>query len=82
MNEHNVVSSMSRRGNSLDNTMTERFFRSLKSELVNYRRYQTCHQVIADIIDYIESFYNRKRRHTKLGNLSTKQYDQRKLKTA
>ncbi len=82
MKEHNVVSSMSRRGNCLDNAVTERFFRSLKSERVNYRRYQTRHQAIADIIDYIEPFYNQKRRQTKLGNLSPEQYEQRKLKTA
>lgn len=67
MKEHNVVSSMSRRGNCLDNAVTERFFRSLKSERVNYRRYQTRHQAIADIIDYIEPFYNQKQRHTVLG---------------
>ena len=82
MREQDIISSMSRRGNCLDNAVTERFFRSLKSERVNYRRYQTRYQAIADIIDYIEPFYNQKRRHTKLGNLSPEQYEQKKLKTA
>ena len=82
MRENNIVSSMSREGNCLDNAVTERFFRSLKSERVNYRRYQTRHQAIADIIDYIEPFYNQKRRHAKLGNISPVQYEQRNLKTA
>ena len=40
--------------------------RSLKSDRVNYRRYQTRHQAMGDIIDYIEPFYNQKRRHAKL----------------
>jgi putative transposase len=62
--------------------LSQRFFRSLKSERVNYRRYQTRHQAIADIIDYIEPFYNQKRRHAKLGYISPVQYEQRNLKTA
>jgi putative transposase len=73
---------MSRRGNCLDNAVVERFFRSLKSERVNYRRYLTRSQAIADIIDYIESFYNQKRRHYKLGNISPVQFEQNLLKTA
>lgn len=66
---------MSRRGNCLDNAVTERFFRSLKSERVNYRRYQTKREAIADIIDYIELFYNQKWRHYKLGNISPAEYE-------
>jgi putative transposase len=41
LKEHGLISSMNRRGNCLDSAVTERFFRSLKSERVNYRRYQT-----------------------------------------
>lgn len=52
LNEYSIVASMSRRGNCLNNAVTERFFRSLKSERVNYRRYQTRSEAIADIIDY------------------------------
>lgn len=80
--EHGVESSMSRAGNCLDNAVTERFFRSLKSERVNYRRYLTRHQAMADIIDYIEPFYNKKRKHYKLGNISPVQYEQKLLKSA
>ena len=82
MRENNIASSMSRKGNCLDNAVTQRLFRSLKSERVNYRRYQTRHQAIADIIDYIETFYNQKHRHAKLGNISPVQYEQRNLKRA
>lgn len=66
---------MSRRGNCLDNAVTERFFHSLKSERVNYRRYQTRREAMADIVDYIEPFYNQKRRHYKLENISPATYD-------
>lgn len=82
MKEHNVIPSMSRKGNCLDNSVVERFFRSLKSERVNYRRYLTRQQAIADIIDYIEPFYNQKRRHSRLGNISPNEYERRYLKSA
>ena len=61
---------MSRIVNCLDNAVTERFFRRLKSERVNYQRYLTHSQAIRNIIDYIEPFYNQKRRHDKLSNIS------------
>lgn len=66
---------MIRKGNSLDNVVTERFFRSLKSERVNYQRYQTRHEAI----DYIEPFYNQIRRHSKLGNISSAKYEENHL---
>ena len=75
--QHNITASMSRRGNCLDNVVTERFFRSLKSERVNYRQYKTRAEGMADIAEYIESFYNQKRRHSTLGNISTVEYEAR-----
>jgi putative transposase len=60
---------------SSKNTVTERFFRSLKAERVNYRRYETRNQGIAEVIDYIDSFYNLKRRHYRLGNISPNEYE-------
>ncbi|TOA43607.1 hypothetical protein CGK27_22770 [Vibrio parahaemolyticus] len=82
LKEFAIEASMSRAGNCLDNAVTERFFRSLKSERVNYRRYETRQQAMADIIDYIEPFYNQKRRHYKLGNISPVQYEVNLLKSA
>lgn len=66
---------MSRRGNCFDNAVTERFFRSLKSERVNYRQYKARQEAMADIADYIEPFYSRKRRHSTLGNISPVEYE-------
>ena len=65
---------MSRQGNCLDNGVTERFFRSLKSERVNYKQYKTKAEGMADIADYIESFYNQKRRQSILGYISKVEY--------
>lgn len=73
---------MRRRENCLNNAVTERFFRSLKSERVNYRRYQSRHEVIADIVGYIAPFSNQKRRYSKRGNISLDEYELNYLKTA
>ena len=75
LTKYNITASMSRRGNCLDNAVTERFFRSLKSERVNYKQYKTRAEGMADIADYIESFYNQKRRHSTLGNISPVEYE-------
>ncbi|KMT66021.1 IS3 family transposase [Catenovulum maritimum] len=82
LKSNGITSSMSRAGNCLDNAVTERFFRSLKSERVNYRRYETRQEAKIDIINYIEPFYNQKRRHYKLGNISPAQYETNLLKCA
>ena len=62
--------SMSRRGNCWDNAPTESFFNSLKNERVHGMRYATRAEATADLFDYIETFYNRKRRHSTLGYTS------------
>ncbi|GHE87939.1 IS3 family transposase [Thalassotalea profundi] len=82
LKEHGLISSMNRRGNCLDNAVTARIFRSLKLERVNYRLYQTRREAMADIIDYIEPFYNQKRGHYKLGNISAGAYEMKLLKSA
>jgi len=74
---HGITASMSRRGNCLDNAVTERFFRSLKTERVNTRQYKTRQEAMEDIADYIEPFYNRIRRHSTLGNLSPVAYEEK-----
>ena len=67
---HGLVPSMSRRGNCHDNAPTESFFGSLKSELVHGRRFETQAELRSALFDYIETFYNTRRRHTSLGFLT------------
>lgn len=76
---HNLVRSMSRRGNPHDNAAVESFFASLKKERVRRRTYKTRAEARADIFDYIEVFYNRKRQHEHLGGLSPVEYERKKL---
>ena len=65
-----MTASMSRRGNCYDNAPMESFWGTLKNELVHHRRYATREQARREIAEYIESFYNRQRRHSRLGNRS------------
>jgi putative transposase len=60
---HNPVSSMSRRGNCHDNAAAESFFQLLKRERIKQRIYPDRQTARADILDYIEMFYNRQRKH-------------------
>jgi len=62
--------SMSRKGNCWDNAPMESFFHSLKTEWVVFEKYQTRAEARSSIFSYIELFYNRKRRHSSLGNKS------------
>lgn len=65
-----LIPSMSRKGNGYDNAPMESFWGTLKNELVQHRRYATREQARRDISEYIELFYNRQRRHSRLGNRS------------
>ena len=64
--ELKMVPSMSRKGNCWDNAPMESWFNSLKNERVFHRCYATRAEAKADVFDYIEVFYNRKRRHSGL----------------
>lgn len=74
--EHQLEPSMSRRGNCWDNAVVESFFSSLKKERIKKRIYKTRELARADVFDYIEVFYNRKRRHSHLGGVSPEAYEQ------
>jgi putative transposase len=69
-----IVPSMSRKGNCYDNAPMESWFGTLKSELVHHRHHRTRQEAIREIVEYIEVFYNRQRRHAKLGNLSPAEF--------
>lgn len=72
-----MVSSMSRKGNCWDNSVAESFFGKLKTERVFDSTYSTREEARRDIVDYIEMFYNSKRRHSYLGYLSPKEFEKK-----
>jgi putative transposase len=65
-----IVRSMSRKGNCWDNAVAESFFKTLKVELVYHNIYQTRNEAELSIFEYIETWYNRTRRHQHLNNLT------------
>jgi len=67
---HNLEASMSRRGNCYDNAVAESFFHLLKSERIRRKTYTTREEARQDVFNYIELFYNPKRKHGKNGMLS------------
>jgi len=69
--------SMSGKGNCFDNAPMESFWGTLKQELVHHRRYRSRWEAIREITEYIEIFYNRQRRQSKLAFLSPAAYEQR-----
>lgn len=77
-----MCSSMSRKGNCFDNAPIESFWGSLKNELVHHCRYATRAEAEASIREYIEVFYNRQRRHSRLGNLAPAEFARRYRETA
>ena len=72
-----IECSMSAAANCYDNAVVESFFGVLKRERVNRVRYRTRQEARADLFDYIEVFYNRKRRHGYLGNVSPADFEKR-----
>jgi putative transposase len=70
MADHGIVCSMSRSGNVWDNSAMESFFSSLKTERTARKTYRSRDQAKADVFDYIERFYNPRRRHSTIGYVS------------
>ena len=73
--KHGIDCSMSSTGNCYDNAVVESFFGILKRERVIRLRYRNREQARADLFEYIEVFYNRKRRHGYLGNISPDDFE-------
>ncbi len=73
--DHGITCSMSRAGNVWDNAVMESFFSSLKTERTATKMYRTRSQAKADVFDYIECFYNPRRRHSTLGYLSPMEFE-------
>jgi len=73
--DQGVICSMSRRGDCWDNAAMEAFFSTLKQERCYRKRYRTRDEARADVFDYIERFYNPRRRHSTLGQVSPDQFE-------
>ena len=75
MADNGVVCSMSRSGNVWDNAAMESFFSSLKTERTARKMYRTRDAAKVDVFDYIERFYNPKRRHSTIGYISPMEFE-------
>ncbi|WP_337064095.1 IS3 family transposase [Raoultella ornithinolytica] len=75
LKSHGLEGSMSRRGNCHDNAVAESFFQLLKRERIKEKLYGTREEARSDIFDYIEMFYNSKRRHGSSDQMSPTEYE-------
>jgi transposase InsO family protein len=75
LNAYQFRQSMSRKGNCWDNAVAESFFKTLKTELIYGGRLKTKEQLAVEIFEYIECWYNKKRRHSALGNLTIDEFN-------
>lgn len=76
LDAHGVVASMSRKGNCWDNAVAESFFATLEHELIMKNDWHTRDEARVAIFRYIETWYNRQRRHSTLGYVSPAQYEE------
>ena len=77
---HGITCSMSRRGNCYDNAVMESFFSTVKFELGE--RFASCGEAKIQLFDYIEVFYNQRRRHSTLGQISPAAYERQGARPA
>jgi putative transposase len=73
--KHDLVSSMSRKGNCWHNAVAESFFATLKIELAYQTQWRTRAQARNEVFEYIEIFYHRRRRHSALGYLCPDEFE-------
>jgi len=81
LKHHDLEHSMSRRGNCHDNAVAESFFNLLKRERIRRRPYKTRAEAREDVFDYIEMFYNPKRKHVRNGMLSPVEFERQQEMT-
>lgn len=79
LREAGILGSMGTVGDAFDNAVAESFFATLQTELLDRGHWATRQSLTTGIFSYIEGFYNRKRRHSTLGHLSPKEYEQAAL---
>ena len=73
---HGMIASMSGKGNCYDNAVAESFFATIEFELIMLSDWQTKEEARRAIFRYIETWYNRKRRHSTLGYISPAEYEE------
>lgn len=76
LRQHNIEPSMSGKGNCYDNAAVETFFKTIKAELIWRQQWQTRHQLETALGQYIDGFYNPRRRHSTLGGKSPIAFEQ------
>jgi transposase InsO family protein len=76
LRQEGMIASMSRTADCYDNAAMEAFFHSFKGECIDDQPFQTRAQARSNTFDYIETFYNRTRRHSTLHYLSPLAYEQ------
>jgi putative transposase len=79
LTEAGVLPSMGRRGDAFDNALAESFFATLETELIDRRTFKTRDRARLEVFDFIEGFYNPRRRHSALGYLSPAEYEQTQM---
>jgi putative transposase len=77
LDAHDITCSMSRRGNCYDNAVMESFFSTVKTELAD--RFDSCGEAKMELFEYLEVFYNQRRRHSTLGQISPAAYERRAI---
>lgn len=75
LREHEILQSMSAKGDCYDNACAESFFATIKKELIHRRRFSTRSQATLAILQYIVSWYNPQRIHSALGDLSPMEFE-------
>jgi putative transposase len=70
-----IAQSMGSRGDCFDNAVAESFFATLKKELIHGRSWPSKAELRTEVFEYIEVFFNRRRRHSTLGFLSPAQFE-------
>ena len=75
LKDHNVIQSMSRKGNCWDNAVAESFFHTLKTELIHQQEFENQEEAKKAIFEYIEVFYNQNRMHSANNYLSPIEYE-------
>jgi len=76
VDKHDFIQSMSRKGNCWDNAVAESFFSIIKSEMIHHEYFKGRNDTLSAVFEYIEVYYNRKRKHSTLGYKTPAQADQ------